>query len=213
MIPLLLSVTAIMAYFLGGLRLPEVCCRRFYERPLRSLGKGQQVYNGVYREYKIKGLVLVFLPELVKIVLVILVGGWLLGIKEQADAGRLFAFFCLVLGTLFPIMDGFSGRRALPELLVGSFVVNPTVGFIVAIIFAAVLYFTKYLSLATVVAALIFILGVFVFVGNGIYVELALFAAVLITVRHLGNLIRIIKHTEPKFTTRRDLSYKFEENF
>jgi glycerol-3-phosphate acyltransferase PlsY len=213
MIPVLLSVTALIAYLLGGTDVPEICCRRFLGRELRSYGRGQRGLEAFYRENGPKGAAITYVPEILKIGLAVLIGGWLLGIKGHADVGREFALFCLIMGAVFPFSRRFVGGRGFKELLAGMFFVSPGAGFLTLVVFSAVLWATKYLTLAGICAAVGAILGIWVFVETRLALELSVFCAIIIIVRHAGHILRLIKHTEPKIQTKKDLSYKFDEDF
>ncbi len=213
MITVLLSVTAVIAYFLGGLDVPQLCCSRFLEKNLRAYGKGQRSYEAFYRENGPKGTALVYVPEILKIGLAVLIGGWLLGIKGHADVGRAFALFCLIMGAVFPSAHGLVGGRGIKELLVGMLFVNPTAGIFTLAVFAGVLVLSKYISLAGICAGAAAILGTWVFVETRLAVQMSLFCAIIITVRHISHIRRMINRTEPKLQTKKDLSYKFDEDF
>lgn len=213
MTPFLLSVIALISYGAGCVNLPGIMCGAFFGRELRSYGKGQRGFEALLREERYKGPVVVYLPEMAKIVLIVLAGGWLLGIIEYPALGRVFALFCLELGTVFPVSRRFVGSRGILALLLGSFCISPALGFFVGVVFAVVLVVTKYLSLAVISAATAYVLGVWVFVETGIAITLAAFTAALILVRHVGHIVRLIKHTEPKISTKKDLSYKFDDDF
>ena len=42
---------------------------------------------------------------------------------------------------------------------------------------------------------------------------LELLCMLVIVARHGGHLVKTFKHTEPKLSTKKDLSYKFDEDF
>lgn len=98
-------------------------------------------------------------------------------------------------------------------LCVGALCVSFKAGLFVVVVFAVVLALWRYLSLACICASLAGILGVWVFVEESICIELSLFCALIIIARHFGHILRIIHHQEPKISARKDLSYKFDEEF
>ncbi len=213
MIPLLLSLTAILAYFLGGTYLPEICCRAFLKQELRAYGRGQKGFEALLRETGWKGAAEVFLPEALKIGLVVLIGGWLLGIKGYPVIGRMFALFCLTMGAVYPALRGFSGGRGIMEVCVGMMFVDPKAGFVTLAVFAIALVASKYLSLGGICAGAGAVLGTWVFIEDKLCMLMSALCAAIILLRHIGNIGRMIKHTEPKISTKKDLSYKFDEDF
>ena len=89
MIPLLLSVSALLAYFLGCVDTAPIACEKFLKRDLRSFGRGKSSLEALYRETGIKGVAAVYVPEVLKIAVAVIAGGLLLSIKGHAAAGRM----------------------------------------------------------------------------------------------------------------------------
>jgi glycerol-3-phosphate acyltransferase PlsY len=212
-IPLLLSVSALLAYFLGCVDTAPIACEKFLKRDLRSFGRGKSSLEALYRETGIKGVAAVYVPEVLKIAVAVIAGGLLLSIKGHAAAGRMLALFCLLMGTAYPATRSFRGRRCILALCVGALCVDPKAGLFVLIVFAGVLALTRYVSLSCVCAAAAGVLGVWVFIEEPICVELSLLCMLVIVARHGGHLVKTFKHTEPKLSTKKDLSYKFDEDF
>ena len=213
MTPLLLSVTALLAYFLGCMDTTRAACKRFLKRDLRSFGRGKSGLESLFRETGWKGVVAVYAPECLKIILAVIIGGLLLLIQNHAPVGRMLAYFCLLMGTAFPATRRLKGGHCMLALCVGALCVSFKAGLFVVVVFAAVLAIWRYLSLACVCASLVGILGAWVFVEEPICVELSLFCALVIIVRHFAHMLRIIHHKEPKISAKKDLSYKFDEEF
>jgi glycerol-3-phosphate acyltransferase PlsY len=212
-IPLLLSLTAALAYFLGCVDTTPVCCERFLRRSLRSFGRGKSGLEALYREAGWKGVAAVYLPEALKTALAVVLGGVIMNFAGHAEVGRFLALFCLIMGTAYPATRSLRGRRCLMALCIGSLCALPKAGVFVVIVFAAALALSKYISLACVCGALAGLLGAWVFADEKISVILSLFCALAVIVRHAGHIVNIVKHTEPKLSTKKDLSYKFDENF
>lgn len=210
---LLISITAVIAYLSGCLDTPELCCRLFLHKNLRSYGKGQNRAQVIYQEEGLKGILLIYLPDIIKIVLTVMIGGWLLGIRDHAITGKLFALFCLEMGTMYPVTRRCVGSMGIKELLFGMIAVDSMVGIFVFLIFGAALYFTKYLSLAGLIAALGTVAVAFVFIKTPMAFPITLIILALMLFRHLSHIIRIIQHKEQKMSRKTDLSYKFDEDF
>lgn len=177
------------------------------------LGGVKSGLEALFRETGWKGVVAVYVPECLKIILAVVVGYLLLMIRNHAAAGSMLAYFCLLMGTAFPATRRFKGGNCLLALCVGALCVSFKAGLFVVVVFAVVLALWRYLSLACICASLAGILGVWVFVEESICIELSLFCALIIIARHFGHILRIIHHQEPKISARKDLSYKFDEEF
>ena len=78
-----------------------------------------------------------------------------------------------------------------------------------ALIVVAVVAATRYLSLGTIIAAIIAPLAIWLELG-GLCALLCLFCSLVVLVKHWPNLLRLIRRIEPKFEFKKDLSMKFE---
>jgi len=210
---LLSAAVAVIAYILGAIDTPELCCRKFMGRSLRSYGRGQARYEAFWREEGPVGALKVVLPDVVKIVLAVLIGGWLLGIQDHALTGRALALFCLEMGRMYPINHRCLGTLGIKELLVGMFVISGPAGFLTLLVFAGVIWLTKYLSLAGLAAAAAAVLGTWLLARGPMTVALSALLLLMMLIRHSGHLRHILEHKEKKLTRRTDLSYKFDEDF
>ena len=97
---LLLLPTALVAYIFGSMDTMVLASNFVFRQNLRRLGQGNRWLSNFRRLYGIPASLGLALVEVIKDLLPILIGGWLLGIKGHADVGRAFACFCLVLGRL-----------------------------------------------------------------------------------------------------------------
>ena len=210
---LLLSITAIICYVSGCVDTPELCCQWFLHKNLRAYGRGQSRFQVLYQEEGIPGLLKVYLLDVVKIFLTVLIGGWILGIHDHAATGKVFALFCLEMGRMYPVNRHCVGSMGIKELLIGMVAADSVTGILVLLFFVAGAYFTRYLSLAGLIAALGGILGGFIFIKAPMGAPLMIVIFVLMCFRHLNHIVRIIQHKEPQLSRKTDLSYKFDEDF
>ena len=95
----LLLLTAAIAYGIGSLDTMVLSSNFVFRRSLLKLGKGNVWLSNFRRIYGVPGFIKLFLVELVRDVLPILIGALLLGFKGHADVGRAFAGFCLAGST------------------------------------------------------------------------------------------------------------------
>lgn len=85
---LLLLPTALVAYVFGSMDSLVLASNFVFRQNLRRLGQGNRWLSNFRRIYGIPGFIKLLLVEVVKDLLPILIGGWLLGIKGHADVGR-----------------------------------------------------------------------------------------------------------------------------
>ena len=125
---ILLLLTAFFAYNIGSLDTMVLASNFVFHKRLSRLGTGNLWLSNFRRIYGFKGFLLYGLVEIIKDIIPILFGALMLSFKGHADAGRTFAAFCMVLGSLFPIFYGFKGKRSAIALVVAGFAMESTVG-------------------------------------------------------------------------------------
>ena len=210
---LLLLPTALVAYVFGSMDTMVLASNFVFRQNLRRLGQGNRWLSNFRRLYGIPGFIKLALVEVIKDLLPILIGGWLLGIKGHADVGRAFACFCLVLGRLYPVFYNFKGSHAGIALVVGAFTLNSSVGGAALVVLALVSWFGRYLSLGAVAAAAVAMMVSVLVVDGDLVLRLLVFSAGLILFRHIPALIRIIQGREFRFSLEEDITYKLDERF
>ena len=210
---LLLLPTALVAYVFGSMDTMVLASNFVFRQNLRRLGQGNRWLSNFRRLYGIPGFIKLALVEVIKDLLPILIGGWLLGIKGHADAGRAFACFCLVLGRLYPVFYDFKGSHAGIALVVGAFTLNSSVGGAALVILALVTWFGRYLSLGAVAAAAVAMMVSVLVVDEDLVLRLLVFSAGLILFKHIPALIRIVQGREFRFSLEEDITYKLDERF
>lgn len=210
---LLLLPTALVAYIFGSMDTMVLASNFVFRQNLRRLGEGNRWLSNFRRIYGVPGFIKLALVEVIKDLLPILIGGWLLGVKGHADVGRAFACFCLVLGRLYPVFYGFKGGHAGIALVVGAFTLSSSVGGAALVVLALVTWFGRFLSLGAVAAAAIVMMVSVLVVDGDLVLRLLVFAAGLILFKHIPALIRIIQGREFRFSLKEDITYKLDERF
>jgi len=212
MTALLLSITALISYTMGSLRTDIIASRFIFHRNLRAYSRDNIGITRFMNEYGWGGLLIVFAVEALKTAIPVIIGGLLLNIVGQKLMGRMFALFCVMMGTDFPILYQFKGERSLIVMIAGLTFVKPPMGVFTLVALAAVYFFTHYVSLS-VLASSVFTLLLSFMLLDGAWVHRLLFACVVIVfIEYRKNIVRLIKKKEPKFTLRKDLSYIFDDS-
>lgn len=210
---LLLSLTAFFAYTIGSLGTLRVAGRYVFHRNLGRLGRGNLFVSNFRRIFGIPGVIKLTLVEIVKDLLPILIGSLLLGLKGQAEVGRAFAGFCMLMGRLWPVFNRFSGCHGCVALAVAGALIEPSVGAAAAVVCAATVWFSRYVSLGAVLGAIILIITDVLMVDNPLTMPLLIGCAALVIVRHLPALLRIVRGAEERLSFQEDLTYKLDARF
>lgn len=207
----LLLVTALFAYLFGCMDTLVLASNFVFHRNLLRLGDSGTWLSNFKRLYGAAGFVRLFLVELVKDLIPILLGSLLLGFKGHADAGRAFAGFVLVLGRLWPVLYRFRGSHASLALMIAAFAVQTSVGAAVAVMLIAFTALTRYLTIGTVMGAFTCMLVAVLVVDDSLLLRLLLMTAGLVLIRHIPSIVRIFRRTEPRISLEKDITYKLDE--
>jgi glycerol-3-phosphate acyltransferase PlsY len=108
-----------------------------------------------------------------------------------------------LLGHSFSIFTGFKGGKGVATATGGLVVLMPVVVVIGAIVWAAVFYTFRYVSLASIVAVLSLPISGYFLHSPPLAIGLSGLVAVLIIVRHRSNISRLIAGTENKFAKKK----------
>ena len=210
---ILLAITAFLAYVTGSISTQRLASRYLFKKNLLRLGSGDVWVSNFRRLFGVPGFLKLLGMEIVKALIPILIGGLLLHIKGHADVGFVFAGFCLMMGRLYPVFNRFRGCHGIVALCVAALFASPSAGIAAAIVAAAVIWFTRYLSLGALAAALAVIVIAVLVVDARLVLLLTVGMGLLVIVRHIPAIRRISKGEEPRLNFVEDLSYKFDEKF
>jgi len=153
MIPGLLAAIAVFSYLLGGLNGAIIASKYVFHRDVRDYGSGNAGLTNFYRTFGAPGLAIVIGTDVLKTVIAVVAGGLIMGTQGAAATGQVFAGFCVMLGHIYPVFYGFRGGKGVlcaeTMLLIVSF---PT-GLVSLLIFAGIVWATRYVSLGSLAAA------------------------------------------------------------
>ncbi|SQE47925.1 acyl-phosphate:glycerol-3-phosphate O-acyltransferase PlsY [Staphylococcus hyicus] len=182
----------VLSYLIGAIPSGYLIGKIFFKKDIRQYGSGN---TGATNSFRVlgkpagfavtffdifKGFIVVFLPALFHVD----IHGILIGI---------FA----IIGHVFPVYLKFRGGKAVATSAGVLLGVNPIMCLILIAIFFGILYLTKYVSLSSIIAGICCVIGSFI-INDKILLLISLVVASLLVIRHISNIKRIIKGTEPK---------------
>lgn len=194
-----LFIVAVVSYALGGLNGAIITSVNLHRRDVRKYGSRNAGLTNFARVFGVQGTVWVILVDVLKTVISILFGRWLIGTQGYPVVGALFSGFCTMLGHVYPAYYGFRGGKAVLCGGVIAWMVDWRVGLICWTVFLIIVVFTKYVSLGSICSALTMPAGIWAFGHPGLDIILSLICALLLIFAHRENLVRLIKGTEAKF--------------
>ena len=218
--PVLLVLIAAAAYVLGSVNGSIIVSRYLFHSDVRTMGSGNAGLTNFYRNYGPKGIAGVLGIDIAKGVLAALIGGLVFPLAtgdqalkpEYVDIGRLFAVFCLIRGHVFPVFYGFRGGKGILCGVSAVFIVDYNAGVIALVVFVLAFLLTRYVSLGSVLGTISVPVTLLAKGFSGLCLILACLSVLLVIMKHGENIVRIIRHKEPRFVFRRDLSHKLDED-
>lgn len=195
-----LVFAVIFAYFLGGIPFGFLFVRFALGKDIRTMGSGNIGATNVHRSAGGKAGVIVLLLDIAKGFLAVWIAGLLTHNAPEALACTAVA---VMLGHAFPIFLRFRGGKAV-ACFIGAFLyIAPLALLAVLAVFVVVVAFSKYISLGSIAASLLFPIAVWQIMHPAPPILMAsVFAALLIVLRHRGNIERLVAGTENVFSLR-----------
>lgn len=206
-------VGAIVAYLLGSINFAIIITRLFGKGDIRDFGSGNAGMTNVLRTVGktaasitllgdfLKGFIAVFLMRL----FLMLVG------ISGSYFGDYIAIYAALLGHIFPIFYGFRGGKGILVSFGAAMVLSPIAGLISLAGFLIVTLISRYISLGSLVAAVLFPTGIALCnllffpgeVGGITEVLLSIPIGGMIIFMHRSNIVRLLNHTENKLSFKK----------
>lgn len=198
--PFAVAVSAVLAYFIGGLPFGYWFVRVSSGQDIRTMGSGNIGATNVQRTSGLKAGVIVLLLDIFKGFLAV----WAAAVLTHGNSVALaFAAAGVMMGHCYPIFLGFKGGKAV-ACFVGAFLyIAPLALAFTAVIFVAVAAWSRHISLASILGAAVFPLIIWLtsHPGRAILIS-SIFAAALIIYRHKANISRLKSGTEHVFSLK-----------
>ena len=204
-------VSVVAAYLLGSLNSAIIVSKLLYGEDIRTFGSGNAGLTNMLRTYGKKGALLTLAGDMLKTALAILIAGTLLGFNYMAgisynDGYCYMAALFAVLGHIYPVYYQFKGGKGVLVTATAALILTPPIFGILILLFIAIVWISKYVSLGSVTVALLYPVAVTTYIRfnfeliPGILSLSTIIIAVLIVWCHRANLQRISDRTERKIS-------------
>jgi acyl phosphate:glycerol-3-phosphate acyltransferase len=192
-------VLVVVAYLLGSISFAVLIVRAVTGRDIRAEGSGNAGATNVLRGHGKKLALLVALLDVAKGAAAVL----LMRLVTADPAWAAAAGLAGVLGHVFPIFYGFRGGKGVATA-VGAFLLLAPLAVLCCLgVFVLVVALTRYVSLGSVISlALLAPVAGLLFHASRPVVTAAGLTALVVLLKHLGNLKRIAKGEERKLGTK-----------
>lgn len=213
MIILAFVLTIVIAYFLGGVNSAIIITKIRSGKDIRSVGSGNPGLTNTLRTQGKMSALVVLLGDAAKGVASVLLAKlifWLLtGIAISDVNNGLYyvhylAVFACTVGHIFPSLHGFKGGKGILVAASALLIAEPLSAVMLICIFAALVAFTKYVSVGSVVAAIALPITTFLFNWSKgdttIYISLIITVTlgILVVYKHHSNIKRLLEGNEKK---------------
>ncbi len=188
-------VWVLAAYLLGSVSFGILISKLFDLSDPRTVGSGNPGATNVLRSGKKSAALLTLLGDAFK--------GWL-PVSLALWAGLSTTVICLVglgvfLGHLYPIYYKFKGGKGVATALGVMVAVSPWLALATAMVWGVVFYFSRYASLASILAAIAAPITAYFLLPPAKYVLMVFVMAALLVWRHRSNIKKLLAGTEAGF--------------
>ena len=185
----------LIPYFMGSINPAIMISKLVYHDDIRLHGSGNAGSTNMLRTYGKKAAVATFAGDILKAALAVVIGGLLMG-----QSGASIAGFFVGFGHMFPAYYRFRGGKGVACYATVALMISPFTFLGILSVFIIVLVGTKFVSLASVMAALLYPLFMNAFSPNfSLAVAMAVVEACFVVFMHRENLRRIWNHEESRF--------------
>ena len=198
----LLLAVAVGAYFLGCFNGAVIVSKYILRDDVRTHGSGNAGLTNFYRTFGGPLTFVVILCDVLKAVLAVLLGVWLLSFIGPAFGKYWAGLFCL-LGHMFPCMFHFKGGKGILSGGTIAIMIDWRIALVVWGGFLILTALTKYVSLGSCWAGASFPFVTWFVYHDVLLTILAVVIGGLILWKHRGNIVRLIHGNENKFSLHR----------
>ena len=196
-------VVVIIAYLLGSIPFGYLIVRSKEGADIRETGSGGTGATNVSRRAGKAAGVITLVLDALKGGVAVLIARVVVGPSLNAEWIVSAAAICVIVGHIFPVWLGFRGGKGVATGVGVFFILAPIAVLCAGVLFLAIVWFTRFVSLGSIVASATIPLFVWL---QSVFVEpvadlrpllaAAIFGGVLIIFAHRGNIRRLANGTE-----------------
>lgn len=199
-------ITSLIAYLLGSISFALIFSNLIYKEDIRKYGSKNAGATNMMRTYGWQIALLTLLGDALKGVIAVIIGNAICGSEV---GGYLAGLFCII-GHILPVFAKFKGGKGVATGAGIVLILNPVIFFIMLIILVGTVTITKFVSLGSCLAALVFSVLTIVCQlnsNNNIFIILcSIVMSAIIIWKHRTNIKRLLSGTESK------ISFKKKDN-
>jgi len=194
-------IVLIAAYLLGSINTSIIVSKIMIGDDIRNHGSGNAGATNTLRTVGKKGAVFVVVGDILKTIIAIYIGKFILNFDQNAV---FIAGLGTVLGHNFPLYFKFKGGKGIVVSTTAMFFADPVIGLIVFVVAISIMAISKYVSLGSVLGAVLFVVCAFIFKSqNTDFIVFAMMLALLAIYMHKSNIVRLFNGTENKLNFKK----------
>lgn len=202
-------IVTIIAYLLGSISFSVIISKKMAGFDVREKGSGNAGSTNVLRTVGKKAAILTLICDCLKGIVAILIAVLASKIVKGTDAGLLvqLAGVAVVIGHTFPIFFKLKGGKGVATSLGVLLIINWQIGLICLVFALTLMALTRFVSLGSVSAAILFpILTIFIqenYIVPGNYIIFGVVLAAIVVFNHRANVKRLLTGTENKLSFKK----------
>nr|WP_307989470.1 glycerol-3-phosphate 1-O-acyltransferase PlsY [uncultured Niameybacter sp.] len=193
-----------LGYLLGGIQ-TAILYGRFKGIDIRNHGSGNAGATNTLRVLGKKAAFIVFLGDVLKAVLAVVIAKLLF--PQVSLLAGLYAGVGAILGHSYPLFFKFKGGKGIAVTVGSIYFIDIRIALIVTIIFLVCAYFTRIVSMSSLLLTGFIPILLFIFYkGNPHIVEIVALGVVIAAItafRHKANIERLLNGTEAKLGSKK----------
>jgi len=187
-------IITILGYLIGSIPSGLIIGKKFYAADLRQFGSKNIGATNAFRTLGLWPAVWVFLADATKGVIAVYLAYYVL----DTSIALLVGGIAVIAGHNWSVFLNFTGGRGVATALGVIAVLVPKVTLLVFLVWAVIVYVTRYVSLASIVGAVLVPVLMW-FMGERVeFLYFGIIAALFVVVRHKPNIERLLKGQELK---------------
>lgn len=198
-------LVGLVAYLIGSISFAVIFSKKFGGFDVREKGSKNAGTTNVLRTVGKKAAALTLICDILKGVVAVLVAILATKIWEDSDVEILkyLAGLMAIIGHTFPVYYAFRGGKGVATSLGVLLVVNPQIGIICLVFALIIIIATRWVSLGSILAAILFPVLTFFMVDNFYAKVISILIGLLVIFNHRTNIKRLKEGTENKLSFKK----------
>jgi glycerol-3-phosphate acyltransferase PlsY len=188
----------IASYLIGSITTGDVVAR-IKKINLRNHGSGNVGATNAFRTMGSVWGIIVLVGDTLKGVIAVVLGNLIGKITGIGIDLNIFSGICAIVGHNWPVFSNFKGGKGIAVTLGVLIAMTPNILIVVAPVWILIFVSFGYVSLASIISALVYPFTVYWFYSDDIYkIVFAAIVAIMAIYRHKANIVRLAKGEEHK---------------